>query len=320
VLVVDKSRGPTSHDIVGRVRRAFDTGAVGHAGTLDPMATGVLVVAVGEATKLVAHLTAADKEYEATLSLGTETDSDDADGCAVRRAEVPWLTREIIETAAGRFIGPGRQRPPVVSAIKVDGKALHARVRRGEIVEAPERDVLVHSLTIIDFDETEIRFAVRAAKGFYVRALGRDLAVAVGTVGHLSALRRTKSGDFGLERAVPADTVFRAANGDDDAKRSLEDALVPLEEAWSGFRTTLTPDGVIDSRHGRAIVPDRRGPIEAARETADEPGGAASAVAGDVVALFDGSGRLVALARLEASETLKVARGFASTGGESDAT
>jgi len=306
VLVVDKSRGPTSHDIVGRVRKAFDTGAVGHAGTLDPMATGVLVIAIGEATKLVQHLTSADKAYEATVSLGEETDSLDADGVVVGRAEVPALSEDEVQAAAERFVGATRQRAPVVSAIKVDGRPLHERARRGEKVEAPERDVFVHTLTVQEIENAAIRFSVTAAKGFYVRSLGRDLAAALGTVGHLTELRRTRSGTFDLGGAVPADTVFRAASGEADAIAALEAALIPIADAWSGPKTTLSPEGVEDARHGRAVAEDRRDTLSASE--------------GDVVAMLDAAGAIVALGRLEGEGTLKVVRGFASTDAEPSAT
>ncbi len=308
VLVVDKKRGPTSHDVVGRLRRVFDTGAVGHAGTLDPMATGVLVVAVGEATKLVAHLTAADKEYEATVALGVATDTLDAEGREVRRADVPPLTREQAEAAARAFLGAGKQRPPKVSAIKVGGRPLHERVRRGEEVEVPERDVFVHSLEILAFRPDAIDLRVCADKGFYVRSLGRDLAEALGTVGHLSALRRLRSGHFDVSTAIDMARVEAAAAGDPDALRAVTGALVPMTEAWSGPTVVLDDAGCEDARHGRVVMPERCGPM------------AGEASTGDVVAMLDAQGELVALGELAEDDTLRVRRGFASTGGEAEGT
>jgi len=145
VLVVDKPSGPTSHDVVAWARRALRTRAVGHAGTLDPMATGVLVLAIGEATKLVPYLTLDEKEYELELVLGAETDTLDAQGQVVAQAPVPSLDEAHVRAVAARFLGPQQQRAPVYSAIKVDGVALHRRARRGDVVEAPLRDVTAHS-------------------------------------------------------------------------------------------------------------------------------------------------------------------------------
>ncbi len=304
MLVVDKERGPTSHDVVARLRKVFDTGAVGHAGTLDPMATGVLVVAVGEGTKLVAHMTAQDKEYEATIALGALTDTLDAEGEVVERAEVKRLTRAEVEAVAGRFVGAGMQVPPKVSAIKVDGRPLHERVRRGEDVEVPSREVLVHELEIRDVRPDAIDLRVRADKGFYVRSLARDLAEALGTVGHLSALRRLRSGRFDLAMALPMGRVLAAARGDESARDEVVAALLSLPRAWSGPRTTLDDDGREDARQGRRVVATRRGAIEP------------EAGAGDVVAMLDAGGAMIALGVVEEDGTLKVKRGFASTGPE----
>ncbi|MBW2464106.1 MAG: tRNA pseudouridine(55) synthase TruB [Deltaproteobacteria bacterium] len=297
---MDKLRGPTSHDVVARVRRAFDTGAVGHAGTLDPMATGVLVVAVGEGTKLVAYLTADDKEYEATLTLGAATDSLDADGKVVAEAPVPELSLDSVAEAAQTFVGAGKQLPPKFSAIKVGGRPLYDRARKGEEVEVPERDVFVHSLDVTRAEGDQVDFRVRAAKGFYVRSLGRDLAVALGTVGHLTALRRTASGRFDLAGAVPMAVVEAATGGDPVARAQLETALLPLTTAWSGPRATLDQEGVVDARHGRRVQP-----MHVLERT---PGGPESR--GEVIALLDEAGEMVALAREDDAECLAIVRGF----------
>ncbi len=302
VLVVDKPRGPTSHDVVARVRRAFDTGAVGHAGTLDPMATGVLVVAVGEGTKLVAYLTAADKEYEATLTLGAVTDSLDADGKVVAQAPVPALSLDAVAEAAQTFVGAGKQVPPKFSAIKVGGRPLYERARKGEDVEVPERDVFVHALEVARVEGDEVDFRVRAAKGFYVRSLGRDLAVALGTVGHLTALRRTASGAFGLAGAVPMALVEAAAGGDPAARGELEAALLPLTTAWSGPRAKLDQEGVVDARHGRRVQP-----MNVLERTPGDPKSRE-----EVIALLDEAGEMVALAREDDAECLAIVRGFVS--------
>lgn len=234
----------TSHDVVSKTRKAFDTRAVGHAGTLDPMATGVLVIGIGRGTKLVPWLTAMDKRYETTIRLGVATHSLDADGDLVEEKPVPALTLEQVNDAAQAFVGTQAQRAPVVSAIKVDGRRLHERVRRGEDVEAPVREVTLHSVQILDVSATEIRARLHCGKGFYVRSFGRDLAEKLGTVGHLSALRRTASGEFSLAEAATLD--------------ALPAPLLTLAEAASRLLPVATPtdEGLEDARHGRRIAPE----------------------------------------------------------------
>ena len=300
VLVVDKPRGPTSHDVVARARRALGTRSIGHAGTLDPMATGVLVLAVGEGTKLVAHLTAEDKEYEATITLGTETDSLDADGEPTATAALPAsLDRARARDAAARFVGTYRQEAPAVSAIKVAGRPLHARVRKGEEVKPPAREVTVNHIEILEASPSEVTLRVSCGKGFYVRALGRDLARALGTVGHLSELRRTRSGSFALDRAVRYELLDRAARGDDSARGELIGSMATLREAWApGPTVELTGEGARDAAHGRPVSLDRTRGLPP-RVGPD-----------DTIALLY-EGHIVALARWQGSQ-LKVTRGIRS--------
>jgi len=253
VLIVDKPQGPTSHDVVGRLRRILRTRAVGHAGTLDPLATGVLVIGVGEGTKLLQHLTGADKEYVTTVRLGEQTDSLDSQGKVIASQAVPaGLTRERVEAVAGSFRGALRQRVPEISAVKVDGERLYARARRGDVVEAPERDVIVHELEILRVELPEIELRVRSSKGFYVRSLGRDLALALGTVGHLTALRRTHSGSFSVAEAAPGSLL----QADPElAAPELRARMLPLTAALRDFPScVLNEQGVIEVRHGRAVL------------------------------------------------------------------
>ncbi|MFK8003511.1 MAG: tRNA pseudouridine(55) synthase TruB [Polyangiales bacterium] len=243
VLVIDKPAGCTSHDVVARVRRRLQTRKVGHCGTLDPMATGVLVVVVGEATKLVPYLTAEDKRYTARLRLGVATDSLDADGEQTDVQEVPELDLDALRSFASGFVGPHKQRAPRVSAIKVDGRRLHEMARKGEEFEAPERDVILHSVEVTAYEAPELALELHAAKGFYVRSFGRDLAAAAGTLGHLVELRRVSSGSFSLEQAVPLDETL-----DVSALHSLESALehvMPL--------VSLDEQQYVDARHGRIV-------------------------------------------------------------------
>jgi tRNA pseudouridine55 synthase len=303
VLVVDKPSGCTSHDVVAKARRALSTRKIGHAGTLDPMATGVLVLAVGEATKLVGHLTADDKCYEAVVRLGTSTHSLDADGDIVDEKPVPALDLAKIKREAAHFIGTIRQRVPKVSAIKVDGVALHRRVRRGEEVAPPEREVHVRSLSIDWFRDGEIGFTVEASKGFYVRSLGRDLAEALGTLGHLTALRRTRSGHFSLEGAVSLKELSDIGS-DEPLPDSILARVIPPEKALGSMKTfSLNAEGIVDAGHGRTISADRvvGGSLAG---TQDEP-----VLDSQIVALLGEGGTLVALARHD-GDFLSIVRGF----------
>jgi tRNA pseudouridine55 synthase len=214
VLVIDKAIGITSHDAVARTRRAFGTRRVGHAGTLDPMATGVLVLGVGRGTRLLTYVVGAQKEYLATIRFGVATSTDDADGEVIGRADVTGLDAARIRQAMRQFTGSIMQVPSTVSAIKVQGKRAYARVRAGEEVVLAPRPVQVDEFTLIDVMDvmstadppTPVRHLdcmvrVTCGSGTYVRALARDLGQALGTLGHLTALRRTRVGDFTLDDA-----------------------------------------------------------------------------------------------------------------------
>lgn len=207
IVVIDKPAGVTSHDVVARMRRVCGTRAVGHAGTLDPMATGVLIIGVERATKLLGHLTLASKTYDATIRLGESTTTDDADGAVVARTSARALSDESIRAAAAEFSGVIAQRPSAVSAIKVDGVRAYARVRAGEDVELPAREVTIHDFTIHAIrhtaDVVDIDVTVNCSAGTYIRALARDLGAALGVGGHLTSLRRTASGDFTIADAQP---------------------------------------------------------------------------------------------------------------------
>ncbi|HHV22181.1 MAG TPA: tRNA pseudouridine(55) synthase TruB [Propionibacterium sp.] len=213
IAVVDKPAGWTSHQVVGRCRRIFGTRKVGHAGTLDPMATGVLIVGVNRATRLLGHLMLTEKEYAATIRLGITTVTDDAEGEHTGAAGAAGVDEAAVRAAVPAFVGNISQVPTAVSAIKVDGQRAYARVRAGEDVTLRARPVTVHEFTVhevrsADADGTPVLdcdVTVRCSSGTYVRALARDLGAALGTGGHLTALRRTRVGPFGLDRAHPVD-------------------------------------------------------------------------------------------------------------------
>ncbi len=203
VLVIDKPKGPTSFDVVRQVRGLLRVKKVGHTGTLDPMATGVLPLCLGEATKVAGFITEGDKAYDAVVRLGSETDTQDAEGKVVAEAPVPALTAPLLEEVLGRFRGTFEQVPPMYSAVKVAGKRLYELARAGEEVERAGRQVTVYELTLRDFSSDRLRLSVRCSKGFFVRTLAYDIGRALGCGAHLEALRRTMSGPFMLAQALP---------------------------------------------------------------------------------------------------------------------
>jgi tRNA pseudouridine55 synthase len=211
LLVVDKPSGWTSHDVVARVRRLAGTRRVGHAGTLDPMATGVLVLGVGRATRLLTFLVGCDKEYVATIRLGQSTVTDDAEGEMVSSADTADVSLEGLNTAIGRLTGAIEQVPSAVSAVKIDGRRSYARVRSGEDVQLPARAVTVHRFEVVETRRAgtclDVQVEVDVSSGTYVRALARDLGTALGVGGHLTTLRRTRVGRFGLANAVTMEAL-----------------------------------------------------------------------------------------------------------------
>ena len=293
IVIVDKPVGCTSHDVVQRVRKALRQRSVGHAGTLDPLATGVLVVAVGEGTKLVSHLQSDDKRYEVTIALGAETDSLDADGEVSETAEVPPLDSAIVEGALLAFIGRHPQAAPKLSAIKVGGTPLHRRMRRGEDVEAPVREVELYEATVEEVSQEALRLSLHCGKGFYVRSLARDVARALGTLGHVKVLRRTASGAFSIDAAL---------YGDQMTAEAIEERLIPLREACGALtRVELCDEGVSHARHGRPIGPE----VIVGEAWRD-------ASADESLALFAPDGEPVALGR-RVDEGIRVVRGFTTT-------
>ncbi len=258
VLVVDKPAGMTSHDVVARVRRAAGQKSVGHAGTLDPMASGVLVVLLGEATKLTPWVTADDKAYACTLQLGVETASGDADGAVTREKPLDdALVHGLARAAAGAVFpelehalaaerARTEQVPPSVSAIHVNGERAYERVRRGEEVVLEPRPVAVRALEAesVDAHGGRITCTLHVSKGYYVRAFARDFAASLDTLAHLTALRRLRSGSFHLEDALALEALTREA---------ISGALVPCEAAAVRVLPALRLDAenVIRARQGK---------------------------------------------------------------------
>lgn len=254
IVVVDKPAGMTSHDVVGRCRRIFATRRVGHAGTLDPMATGVLVIGIERATKILGLLTATAKSYTATIRLGQSTSTDDAEGEPVHSASARHLTREAIEAAVSGLRGDIEQVPSTVSAIKVDGKRAYRLAREGQAVELAARPVRIDRFEVRDIrsgaeDCVDLDVEVDCSSGTYIRALARDLGAALGVGGHLTALRRTRVGRFGLDQAYPLDELAerpRLSYGLDEACLLIfprRDLSAEQAEATANGRS-LTPAGI----------------------------------------------------------------------------
>ncbi|HVF19337.1 MAG TPA: tRNA pseudouridine(55) synthase TruB [Mycobacteriales bacterium] len=282
LVVVDKPAGWTSHDVVGRVRRLAGTRRVGHAGTLDPMATGVLLVGVERATRLLGHLTLTEKQYAGTVVLGATTTTDDAEGEPVHRADPSQVTDDDIARAAATQVGLLSQVPPAVSAIKVDGVRSYTRARAGEVVEMVPRSVTVHALDVVavrrDGARVEVDVDVRCSSGTYIRAVARDIGAALGVGGHLGALRRTRVGPWDLSAAtrlddLSADGAFAAAllplgdvaaasfprrDVDADAARLLSHGVkLPATGVESGPTAVFGPAGeflaLVEERDGFAV-------------------------------------------------------------------
>jgi len=222
ILLVDKPAGPTSHDVVDRIRRRFHLKKVGHGGTLDPAATGLLVILLGRGTRASNRFMSSDKTYKGTIRLGVTTDSQDADGRVIREADPSAITREQLEAAMAKFKGDMFQMPPMVSAIKIEGVPLYKMARRGEEVERKPRFIHLYEFRLLDFTPPCGTFVLRCTKGTYVRTVCHDVGEALGVGAHLSQLRRTETAGFTVRNAVPLDTLLEMPPAD------FARAVIPL--------------------------------------------------------------------------------------------
>jgi tRNA pseudouridine55 synthase len=289
ILLVDKPAGLTSHDVVARARRVLSVRRVGHAGTLDPMATGLLVLGVGAATRLLGPLAGSDKTYEATVRLGQTTVTDDREGEVLATTPAGHLSDDDVRAALAAQTGPLLQVPSAVSAVKVEGRRAYDRVRSGEQVELAPRAVTVHALEVHDVrrptpDLLDVDVTVRCSAGTYIRAIARDAGAALGVGGHLTALRRTASGPFDVTRAAPVEDAAAAlAAGGGPGVLGLADAATAVFP-----RRDLTAAAATALGHGQRV--------------------AATGTAGTVAAVAP-DGRLVALVE-DAGASARVAVGF----------
>jgi tRNA pseudouridine55 synthase len=211
VLNINKPKGYTSHDVVNKVRRIAGMKKVGHTGTLDPMAEGVLPVCLGKATRIAEYLTGEDKEYIAEVTLGAETDTLDSEGNIIKECPVPELGQEDLQNVFAGFVGEILQIPPLFSAIKKDGKPLYKYAREGKTIDIPSRKVEIKYIELISWEKKENRFQIKVgcSKGTYIRSLARDLGSELGTCAHLTSLKRTKSGSFLIESSVSFEDLER---------------------------------------------------------------------------------------------------------------
>ncbi len=281
ILLVDKPGGMTSHDVVARARRALGTRKIGHAGTLDPMATGLLVLGVEGATRLLTFIVGLDKTYEATIRLGESTDTDDADGEVIDRTDASPLASPAIRAAIGPLTGRISQVPSTYSAIKVDGRRAYDLARAGQEVELKAREVTVSRFDVVAERRSgavvDLDVVVDCSSGTYIRSLARDLGAALGVGGHLTALRRTRIGPFEVTDAAPVDAI---------ADRPLR---APAEVAAAVLgRLDVTADEARDLRHGKRLA------------------GAAARLAQDPTAAIDPGGALVGIVQTRGADVKSI--------------
>ena len=241
-VIIDKPAGITSHDVVVRLRRALGTKRIGHAGTLDPMATGVLVLGINNATKFLEYIVQGRKRYQGTIRLGQSTTTDDREGEIISSTAPTGVSDEQIRTELTRFVGTIMQAPSAVSAIKVDGKRAYERVRSGEEIELPEREITIHSIDILTINRgqfIDIEIDVACSAGTYIRAIARDLGRRLGVGGHLTALRRSEVAPFTIADCTDLD----------------QPSIIPLAEGLDAVMKSrvVTPEEIVELRFGRAI-------------------------------------------------------------------
>jgi len=252
LLLVDKPAGLTSHDVVDRIRRAAGIRRVGHTGTLDPGATGLLILCLGHATRLSEHLTGLDKTYEGVMRLGIISDSYDRDGTILEERPVPPLTPAEIQAACDGFTGTIEQVPPMVSAVKVGGERLYKKARKGEVVERKARQVTVHEFAALAYEEPDVRLRVSCSSGTYVRSLCHEVGQILGCGAILAALRRTLVGRHSVDNALP---VGQLSNQD-----AVKEHLVPMEDA-------LDLPAIVVRPSSRSVVAAGGGLVDADLET-----------------------------------------------------
>lgn len=289
LLLLDKPAGMSSNQALQRVRHVFRAEKAGHTGSLDPLATGLLPVCFGEATKIAGLLLGQHKAYSAEILLGRTTDTDDADGQVLRERPVPALTREQVEAGLQRLVGRIRQRPPIYSALKQGGEPLYAKARRGESIEVPEREVRVDRIDLLALEGDRLSIEVVCGSGTYIRSLARDLGEALGCGGHITMLRRLWVEPF---RAPLMFTLEQLQALAEQGETPLEACLLPIEAGLAGWPTVqVDAEACRLLGQGRAVA-------------------AAGAAPSESVAIVDGNGRCQGLGEVDAAGLLRPKRLF----------
>jgi len=290
ILLVDKPPGWTSHDVVARMRGVTGQRKIGHTGTLDPLATGLLVLCLGDATRLVEYMIGHDKRYEGELRLGQTTTTDDAEGTIVFDRAVPPLSDAELGAVARRFIGDILQRPPDFSAVKVAGQRAYAAARRGNALELAERPVSVHTLQLVRLEGPRLRIVVQCGSGTYIRSLARDIGEVLGCGAHLTALRRVSAGRFRVSDAYTIEEVAALA-----AAGQLPDCLWPADSGIEGARAAI-----VTTAHGR----------EFAQGSSLQPAGAALG-SPPPVRVYDAAGSFLGVGEIVDGGALRARKVFA---------
>lgn len=245
IIVIDKEKGVTSRDVVNMVSKKINIKKIGHTGTLDPIATGVLVLCVGKATKISELITSYDKTYLATIKLGIETDTLDITGKIIKEENIPILIKEDIEKAINSFLGISTQEVPLYSAIKIKGKKLYEYARNNIEIESPKRQIEVYNIELINFERDSITFQVKVSKGTYIRSLIKDICKKLNTIGTMSDLRRLTQGDFSIEQAIEIDEINEKTE------------LISINEALKAIPFEVVSDRKeIEIRNGKIIEKD----------------------------------------------------------------
>lgn len=252
VLLLDKPAGITSNLALQKVKRLFNASKAGHTGSLDPIATGLLPICLGEATKMSSFVLDADKGYRTTVKLGVRTSTGDCEGEAVETRPVPALTSDLIESVLARFRGPIEQVPPMFSALKREGQPLYRLAHRGIDVEREARSVVIYRLELLDLRNDELDLDVLCSKGTYIRTLAEDIGEALGCGGHVSMLRRTLAGPFSLDQAHTLEQLSQIRNA---SFAALDECLLPVESALTGWPdVTLSDDLAFHLLRGHAVL------------------------------------------------------------------
>lgn len=299
VLIVSKEAGWTSHDVVAKVRSLLGGVKVGHAGTLDPAATGVLPLVIGRATRAAEYLVGWEKEYRAVMRLGETTDTQDATGTVLARVDAGGVSEDALRAAVARFRGPQQQVPPMYSAVKVGGRPLYKAARAGKTIDREERPIVVHELEILDIDGRDIALRIVCSKGTYIRTLCADIGLALGVGAHLRSLERSRVGPWPIDRALTVDQV-----ADHLAIGTLRDRLITLDQALEQLpAVVVNREQACRVLHGAAVAPEGMHTLPAAAEPV-------------AVRLKDEGGRLLAIGTYDAGTAgpIKIHKVFAEPG------